>query len=84
MLLEQVAGMPQLVAGSEVGLRVGDPQDPWVVGGPEQPENAKALPTLLTLEQSLNEGVNHLVYSQHSCNEKLNASFDCVHSIKVS
>ena len=61
MLLEQVAGRPQLVARSEVGLRVDDPQDPWVVGGPEQPENAKALPTLLTLEQSLNEGVNHFL-----------------------
>ena len=53
--------MPQLVAGSEVGLRVDDLLDPWVVGGPEQPENAKALPTLLTLEQSPNEGVNHFL-----------------------
>ena len=76
--------MPQLVAGSEVGLRVGDLLDPWVVGGPEQPENAKALPTLLTLEQSLNEGVNHFLTTTQSCNEKLNASFDCVHSIKGS
>ena len=61
MLLEQVAGTPQRVAGSEVGLQVGDLLDPWVAGGPEQPENAKALPTLLTLEQSLNEGVNHFL-----------------------
>ena len=83
MLLELGSGMPQLAAGSGVEPRVDDLLDPWVVGGPEKPENAKALPTLLTLEQSLNEGVNHLLI-KHSCNEKLNASFDCVHSIKGS
>ena len=57
----KLLGRPQLVAGSEVGPRVDDPKDPWVVDGPEQPENAKSLPTLLTLEQSLNEGVNHFL-----------------------
>lgn len=46
VLLGQLVGMPQLFTGSEDGRWV---VGPWVAGGPEQPVNAKALPTLLTL-----------------------------------